>query len=139
MNLILHRLRSSKGAQFVALSGAGWCLDFLLFYVALVYFFASPALANLIGSTTATMIVFLVSQRIIFDARYISFRSSAIYLIYTESNIVIWSLIISLVSLSIHDSTTATASWAAITAKVIVTPLSLVCNYLVSRWLSRSN
>ena len=136
MNVIRKVLLSSKQVQFVLLSFAGWCLDFVLFYAGVTLLSVPPAWSNIISSATAAMTVFLVSQRFIFDAQYVSIRSNVIYFVYTVSNIIVWSCAIAFLSSSISNALTLAGASSALIAKVVVTPLSLFCNFFVSRWVA---
>lgn len=134
---IISRMGGSKGRCFVALSGVGWCLDFALFYIGVDWLEMPSAWANIISATTAAMSVFLASRWWVFKASGTGLRSIFVYFLYTESNIVVWALAISWITSSIHDIASLSLTNSALLAKVIVTPLSLACNFVVSRWLSR--
>lgn len=137
MNMIRSHLLSSKEVQFILLSFVGWCLDFVLFYAGVALLSVPPAWSNIISSTTAAMTVFLLSQRFVFDAQYVSIRSNVIYFAYTVSNIIVWSVAIASLSTSIGNSLAVVGASSALIAKVIITPLSLFCNYFVARWVSK--
>ncbi|XQA63412.1 GtrA family protein [Xanthomonas sacchari] len=137
MKPVISGLVSSRGGQFVLLSGFGWCLDFAIFYANIAWLGLQPAWANMISATVAAMTVFVIARWVIFDSGSRSFRSTIIYLAYTEFNIVVWALVISFVASLLHSWTSLATATGAVIAKIIVTPISLFLNFVVSRRLSR--
>lgn len=122
---------------FVLLSGAGWLLDLGLFWIGVQQLGLIPGVANFVSATIAAMAVYFVSSRLVFRGGQ-SGGKALVYFAYTEANIVFWALAIEaltygLLSLGFGYGKPA----AALIAKIGVTPLSLGCNYLVTRYLAR--
>ncbi|MEO5806152.1 GtrA family protein [Devosia sp.] len=119
--------------QFIVLSGAGWLLDFCLFWCAIVMLGLPPGPANVISATIAAMAVYLVSSRLVFGRSEASGKAMFIYLLYTEANIALWALAITVLAGLL--AAMMAPIHAALVAKILVTPLSLTCNFLVTRFL----
>lgn len=125
-----------KALAFLFLSGCGWLLDFFLFYVLITQLSLPSGVANLFSATLAAMSVFVVAKRFIFHSSGNRVKSFATYLIYTAANIAVWALLIQLLTDALYNHVTTNLTNAAVVAKVIVTPLSLASNFIVTRWLS---
>jgi len=127
---------SSATLRFVVLSGFGWILDFFLFWIGITKVGLSPGLANFVSATFAAMCVYCAAQWLVFASRRISLTATAGYLLYTEANILVWALVIQFFSNAITKIVEIDLEMAALVAKIIVTPLTLGCNFLVSRKIS---
>jgi putative flippase GtrA len=125
-----------RALGFVLFSGLGWCLDMCVFF-GLVHALALPSgLANLISATTAAMAVFVVSRVLLFDRARRSVKPILGYFFYSEVNILLSAAVIEAISLHLSSAYTLRSTTAAIAAKIMVTPLSLACNFFVTRWIS---
>ena len=123
---------------FVLLSGAGWVFDMALFWAGVSLLGLPPGIANVISATVAAMTVYAVSRSLVFGTSARPDRSFIAYFAYVEINIVLFSAAIQLLAgLIAGRQFVADPDLAALVAKVIVTPFSLACNFLVARWLSR--
>ena len=129
-------LFNSPALRFVMLSGFGWVLDFFLFWIGITKIGLVPGIANFVSATVAAMLVYCAAQWLVFDNRRIAFTATVGYLLYTEVNIVVWALVIHYFSIEITKMIEIDIKTAAFFTKIVVTPLSLGCNYLVSRAIS---
>ena len=125
-----------KAFFYIGLAGCGWLLDLALFW-SLVSAGTAPGLANLVSASIAAMTVYLLAQRLLFLPAVFSWRRFLTYLAYTEANIVLWALAIqSLSSFLWHNGILDNQHAASVLAKVLVTPLSMAGNFVVTRILS---
>jgi putative flippase GtrA len=129
-------LFNSPTLRFVVLSGFGWILDFVVFWIGITKIGLVPGIANFVSATVAAMLVYCSSQWFVFDNRRIAFTATVGYLLYTEVNIVVWALVIHYISIEITKMVEIDIKSAALVTKIVITPLSLGCNYLVSRAIS---
>lgn len=129
-----HEARRALG--FVLFSGFGWCLDMCLFFGLVHALALPPGLANLVSATTAAMAVFVVSRVLLFDGARRGVKPILGYFFYTEVNILLSAAAIEAIALHLSSAYTLQSTTAAIAAKILVTPLSLACNFFVTRWIS---
>lgn len=128
----------TQALKFIALSGAGWLLDMALFAASVAWLHVPEGVANFCSATIAAMTVFFVSQKVVFDLERRPLGGALIYWIYTEANIVVWSILISLLAGMIAQlALLPDPAGPAIIAKLIVTPFSLALNFVVAKHLSR--
>ncbi len=127
---------SVQAVKFIVFSGLGWLCDFAIFSLLVSTADVSAGLANFISATIAAMAVFIASKLFIFVSRESLGRSTFYYLIYTEANILVWALIIHFITYQLVSLSAFNYSTSALFAKLIVTPFSLLCNFVASRWLS---
>jgi hypothetical protein len=84
------------------------------------------------------MTVYALGRSLAFGASARPDASFVAYLAYTEVNIVLWAAAIQLLTGPIvGQHILEVPDQAALLAKVIVTPFSLGCNFLVARWLTQ--
>ncbi len=128
--------------KFGGLSGMGWLLDFTLLLSMVGGLGMPPFAANVISSSTAALMVFLVSRRLIFDRSEGALGTRiAVYLLYTLCLITAaaWAMTLIMGGLAGlaqaygHDPSRALLTAAA---KVLVTPPQLLLNFLMSRHMS---
>lgn len=117
-------------AQFAGVSGTGWALDFTVFY-GLCLLGVPVYAANLVGATVAVLFVFFASLRPIF--LYQGTRTHGKLLRYGLYQIIA----ISLASFCIDAI--SRQGIPALWSKVLVTPVTFVCNFLFMRHLSRAD
>jgi putative flippase GtrA len=123
---------------FVLLSGAGWGLDMGMFWLGVSGLGLPPGVANLGSATIAAMTVYAASRSLAFRASARPDASFFAYLAYTAVNIVLWAAAIQLLTGLIVDQHMLDApDAAALLAKIVVTPFSLGCNFLVARRLTQ--
>lgn len=128
--------------KFGGLSGMGWLLDLTLLLSMVSGLGAPPFVANVLSSSTAALMVFLVSRRVIFDRSEGALGARiAVYLLYTLCLITAaaWAMTLiiggldGLAQAHGHDPSRAALTAAA---KVLVTPPQLLLNFLMSRHMS---
>lgn len=128
--------------KFGGLSGMGWLLDLTLLLSMVGGLGTPPFLANVISSSTAALLVFLLSRRLIFDRREGALGTRvAVYLLYTLCLITAaaWAMTLIIHGLDgLAQAYGQDPSRAALTAaaKVLVTPPQLLLNFLMSRHMS---
>lgn len=125
-----------QGGIFIGVSGIGWLLDFALY--TLLAFCAVPLFwCNICGAFAGISFVFIFSTRYIFKShsalplwvKYVLYVLYQIVLVCSVS----WLLV------RIHGALLASGllpqSILAIAAKILVTPITLVLNFLVLKQL----
>lgn len=128
--------------KFGGLSGMGWLLDLTLLLSMVGGLGMPPFLANVISSSTAALMVFLLSRRLIFDRSEGALGTRvAVYLLYTLCLITAaaWAMTLIIHGLDgLAQAYGQAPSRAALTAaaKVLVTPPQLLLNFLMSRHMS---
>ena len=122
---------------FIALSGVGWLLDFIVFSLEVIMFKMSAGYANIFSATLAAILVFVASQVLIFKVEKLSTLAVLVYMIYTLLNIVIWAFCIEYTSSLLGQMQLIDLGLASIISKVVITPLSLACNFIVTKHISR--
>lgn len=127
-----------QGIKFVALSGAGWLLDLAAFSIAVAVLGAPAGLAAFISATFGAMAVYWFARSLVFGRRERGFSPDVlVYLGYTLGSIVFWSACIHALSDLLHVGLFEAYPFAAIAAKLMVTPLSLAFNFLIASVLAR--
>lgn len=128
--------------KFGGLSGMGWLLDFTLLLSMVGGLGMPPFAANVISSSTAALMVFLLSRRLIFDRSEGALGTRiAVYLLYTLCLITAAAWVMTLMIGALgglaqtygHDPSRAVLTACA---KVLVTPPQLLLNFLMSRHMS---
>lgn len=115
-------------SQFALVSGTGWVIDFAVFY-GLARAGLPVYLANIVGASLAVVFVFFASLRPIF--LYEGNRTPGKLLQY----VVYQCVAIPLASMAIDAL--SEAGIELLWSKVLVTPLTFVCNFLFMRFLAR--
>ncbi len=130
-----------QAALFFAVSGMGWLLDVAVF-MTLSGPGGWPALyANMVSGTCGTLFVFVVSMKRIFSRNGGSVGPKlAVLLPFNLANIVISSFVLRLIA---EQLGLAAAEWSLsvapsailLAAKMLVTPFTLLLNFVVIRFL----
>ena len=129
-------------AKFGGLSGLGWLADFCILLLLVSRANIPADRANLVSAGIAASSVFLISREKIFvKAKGWLLLRLVAYLGYTIIVIMIASQIIKLLVpdirvLAASFNLTLTYALATAVAKIVVTPPTLILNFLVSRLLS---
>ncbi len=132
-----------QGIRFVALSGVGWLIDTSVFLLLVSFTPITVLLANIVGGACGASFAFLTSSRWVFAGVGTKVPARlVIYLIYTVLLILTASVLVDLVhsgltTLSAGAGFAAPRSFIAFVAKCLVTPLLLVSNFFVARYLSQ--
>lgn len=125
--------------KFFILSGCGWLVDLSLLLLLTGQFTTLPFFANIISSTVAASMVFLVSRKYIhYGVKNAISRRLLIYIIYTLIVITIASKLIAMIIYLLHTYgyPLAHPPLDVILSKIIVTPPQLISNFYVSRFIS---
>lgn len=128
----MHRI----AIWYTVLSGLGWILDFIIFFVVIDKLGLNPGMANVVSATVAAMSVYFASQFFLFAKGRLAWSATSLYFVYTEANIIAWALAIQYLSLATVSIFGLDVVYSAIIAKCFVTPFSLVSNFYMSRWVS---
>lgn len=122
--------------KFFGLSGIGWILDFSV-YTILGFFSENLVLNNYISSWVGVTFVFIFATRKIFknDSKISIGWKYVIYLFYQAVMIYLMSKLLGFVDGLILGVFTATiiVKFSAILAKIVVTPISMVVNFIVMK------
>ncbi len=135
MNLRQFYLQALK---FIGVSGLGWCMDFAL-YSTLSFGGLSLLLANIAGSTLGVSFVFVTSTRFIFKNQgpvplYIKYIA---YLVYQAALIGGMSKLLVMMHafLEVHPLVFVPTPLLPLLAKMMITPVSMVINFVVLKHL----
>lgn len=139
--------------KFFIISGIGWLLDVVL-TMGLVQLGYGPFVASLVGAGTAVTFVYIVSLFAVFNVGRIGgLRGYAFYVLWQIFAIAVASALVSFISYlleplleelvnehagGISAYFPTALSLASGLAKFIVTPLTLIANFLFMRWLTAS-
>lgn len=125
-----------QALKFFGLSGIGWILDFSV-YTILGFFSENLVLNNYISSWVGVTFVFIFATRKIFknDSKISIGWKYVIYLFYQAVMIYLMSKLLGFVDGLILGVFTATiiVKFSAILAKIVVTPISMVVNFIVMK------
>ena len=125
-----------QALRFVGLSGIGWLLDFTV-YTALSFLSENLALNNMISSLVGASFVFTFSTRFIFrDSHRIPLiYKYIIYVLYQLVLIFLISQLLALISSVILTifSQELIVSLSAVLSKMIVTPITMIANFIVTK------
>lgn len=125
-----------QALKFFGLSGIGWILDFSV-YTILGFFSENLVLNNYISSWVGVTFVFIFATRKIFknDSKISIGWKYVIYLFYQAVMIYLMSKLLGFVNGLILGVFTATiiVKFSAILAKIVVTPISMVVNFIVMK------
>ena len=129
----------SKFFRFIGVSGIGWILDFVIYTLLTGVAHLPVALSNYISTVPAITLVFFVSPRKLFLCRPDGLSLRAKYMLY-----VIYQLLL-------VTTVSFLAQWMAgflplllpflsgvakLAAKVLITPVTMVCNFFVLKYLA---
>ena len=124
--------------SFFGISGIGWLIDMSIYSI-LTYFNVYTILANIISSFTAVTFVYLTSTKKIFVNINDSFNVKKKYIVY-----ILYQVIIVLISSTISNFIAKNlvnfdikliADYAKISAKIIVTPFTMITNFIFMKFL----
>lgn len=126
--------------KFLMVSGIGWLIDFVIFYIISGLLHCSVMISNIISTIPAFSFVFIVSTRKIFNKsngrisivlKYVIYFAYQIILVLTVSAIGqnIYELLIKL-NLLLDESL------LKLTAKILITPITICCNFIMLKLLT---
>lgn len=128
-----------QAIHFVGISGIGWLLDFTVFNL-LNFVSARVDVNNMISSLIAVCFVFTVSTRKTFVQKENGIPLKHKFVIYVLYQLVL-IFAVSYVLFQINGMLieilkgTAVSSFTALMAKIIVTPFTMLCNFIVMKLL----
>lgn len=129
-NLLLQAIR------FFGLSGIGWFLDFSL-YIGLGYLSKNLALNNYISSWAGVTFVFIFATRKVFqqNSRISLQWKYIIYIVYQLFLIFIMSKLLCIINdaIVVYIAREPIVTYSAFIAKIVVTPITMVLNFLVMK------
>jgi putative flippase GtrA len=132
------RMNFKNIMTFVVLSGIGWLIDFAVFGTLVSVVNLAPFFANYISSVCGAAFAFfafsVISTKGLYRPRG---RELGIYIAYQVISITLFSLAIEFLSRLFGEYNFVVLGLvvAPLLAKVVVTPFSLLTNYVVSRLL----
>lgn len=124
--------------HFIGIAGLGWLIDTTVFFSFVYGLHGSPFAAIFVGGLFGASFTFLLArERIFVEKRGRTWVRLAGYLSYTLGLLIVASAGVHWLTASIdffHPS--LPAPWAALAAKIIVTPFTLALNYCVAKLLN---
>ena len=124
--------------HFIGIAGVGWLLDSAVFYALVSMFHWSPFVSNFVGGICGATFTFLFArERIFHERRGATWVRLSGYLSYTLVLLIVASAAVQWLAVVLDASfPSLTAKWAAVVAKVVVTPGTLALNYVVAKFLN---
>lgn len=128
-----------QGIAFIGISGVGWIIDFLIFNL-LTLKFEYVAVNNMISSLVAVCFVFCVSTRKTFiqkDGGINIKIKFAVYIAYQIILVLLISQLLALINtyLAVALGETIIGDFSAMISKIIVTPVTMILNFCVMKFL----
>lgn len=128
---------------FAVISGLGWCLDMGL-TVGLVELGLAPFWGSAVGAATAVSAVYVASRLLLLgDRRIGATREFGLYVVWQIAAISAASAVVAILAHALSPVLADLAAagpdplaLAAGVAKAVVTPLTLLANFLFLRWLT---
>ena len=125
-----------QAIRFIGLSGIGWILDFTT-YTVLGVISANLVLNNTISSWVGVTFVFLLSTRIVFknNSKIPLKWKYVIYLLYQCVLIFFISKLLNRgnIYLLTHVTLAVVKNFSTIISKILVTPITMVLNFIVMK------
>lgn len=125
-----------QAVKFVGLSGIGWILDFLT-YTILGFISSNVVVNNIISSWIGVTFVFVFATRKVFQNQsQISLKWK--YLIYLGYQVLLILLISKLLGqvnefILVHNTIRIIGRFSTIISKILVTPITMVLNFIVMK------
>lgn len=125
-----------QAVRFIGLSGVGWILDFCT-YMGLAFFLHNLVWSNIVSSWVGVTFVFAFATRKVFQVhgkiplkvKYVIYLGYQCVLIYFISKILNELNVI----IDVRCTIALIRQFSAIIAKLAVTPITMVLNFLVMR------
>ena len=137
----MNRVALGQALAFVAVSGGGWLVDVSVFMGLTALVAWLPLYANIVSSSCGVLFVFVVSSRRIFERNAGSMlQKVALLILFNLLVIVVCSFVLAAIVTGLSRLAFGTGlmlppAAIGLAAKVIVTPMTLVLNFLVVRFL----
>lgn len=131
-----------QALHFFIISGIGWCLDFSIYSILTFGFNFDVSCANMISTIPAVTYVFLMSTRKVFEKSQSKINLKYKYLIYIIYQIFMVFLI-SIFGDFLYDifinsnliQTNFIYKYLKILIKILITPITMLTNFLVMKLL----
>lgn len=136
MKNILKQLLS-----FVIISGIGFVLDFTTYFILINFINLQISYANMISAIPAITYVFFMSTKKVFNEKKSNIDISIKYVVYFIYQIILVSLV-SLLAQLIYDNLieilpkSIIINNLKIIIKLLITPITMTCNFFVMKILS---
>ena len=127
-----------QAIKFIGLSGIGWILDFIT-YTVLGLCFANLFISNMISSWVGVTFVFIFATRKVFQNnskislkwKYVIYLLYQFVLIFLISRLLAYvdSLILEYIQIAIIQT------FSYIISKIVVTPITMILNFFVMKYL----
>ena len=125
--------------QFLGFSGIGWILDFIV-YTILSLFVLNLFICNVCSSFVGVSFVFIFSTRFVFQnkQRIPLLAKYFIYILYQVVLILLISKLLVFVNALIIDYLNfwIFPKFSAVLSKMLVTPITMTCNFIVLKYIS---
>lgn len=127
-----------QGLKFIGFSGVGWLIDTIIYIILTSVLRLNIDIANIISSLVGVSFVFVMSTRKVFEVgskvniklKYIIYIVYQLILIFTVSRVMI-ILKDYLISFDIK----LIIRYISIIVKVLITPFTMVINFIVMKYL----
>ena len=129
----------SKFFRFIGVSGIGWIIDFLIYTLLTGVAHLPVALSNYISTVPAITLVFFVSTRKLFLCRPdgLSLRAKyVLYVIYQLLLVTAVSFLAQWLAAVLPSLFPFLSGFAKLTAKILITPVTMVCNFFMLKYLA---
>lgn len=134
------KLLLTQFIKFLFVSGTGWIIDFGLYLLLTGIFSFQILYSNMLSSIPAITFVFIISTKKIFKKNKGGFSIKQKYIVYFIYQMVL-ILSVSLLGeffyiIAIRNG--INFSWLKITIKVMITPVTMILNFFVIKYLSEN-
>lgn len=129
----------SKFFRFIGVSGIGWVIDFVIYTLLTGVAHLPVALSNYLSSLPAITFVFFVSTRKLFLCRPDGLSLRAKYVLYVVYQFVLVtgvSFLAQWLAVVLPALLPFLSGLAKLAAKILITPITMVCNFFVLKILA---
>lgn len=128
-----------QAIKFFGISGIGWLIDMVIF-TALTNLEVNTILSNIISSLVAVTFVYFTSTKKIFinkNEKINLNKKYVVYIIYQVLMILASSTLIGLINngIILYFNYEIFLKYSKIIAKILVTPLTMICNFIFMKLL----
>lgn len=128
-----------QAIKFFGISGIGWLIDMVIF-TALTNLEVNTILSNIISSLVAVTFVYFTSTKKIFinkNEKINLNKKYVVYVIYQVLMILASSTLIGLINngIILYINYEIFLKYSKIIAKILVTPLTMICNFIFMKLL----
>lgn len=132
------KLLLTQFVKFLFVSGTGWVIDFGLYSILTGIFELQILYSNILSSIPAITFVFIISTKRIFKENKDGFSIKQKYLIYFVYQMVL-ILLVSLLGQFLYTiiiNNGINFSFLKIIIKIIITPVTMILNFFVIKYLA---